>query len=100
MIEQFFVGASRVQKLRDSTGGALLEGFAEELFQAGYAEITARRHIRAAEHFIYWSCCEGIPVSSLTGNMVEQFDHHLNECQCPGYGHTHGWTYSKVCGCS
>ena len=52
MFEQFFDGASRVQELRNSSGGPFLEGFAEKLFQAGYAEITARRHIRAAEHFI------------------------------------------------
>lgn len=89
MFEQFFDGASRVQELRNSSGGPFLEGFAEKLFQAGYAEITARRHIRAAEHFIYWSGCEGMPVSSLSKKSVERFDDHLNGCQCPRYGRTH-----------
>jgi integrase/recombinase XerD len=89
MFEHFFDGASRVEELRNSSCGPFLEGFAEELFQAGYAEITARRHIRAAEHFIYWSGCEGMPVSSLSKKSVERFDDHLNGCQCPRYGRTH-----------
>jgi hypothetical protein len=89
MFEQFFDGASRVQELRDSPGGPFLGRFAEELFHAGYAEITARRHIRAAEHLINWSGSEGIPISSLTEKLIEQFDDHLNGCQCPRYGHTH-----------
>ncbi len=89
MFEHFFDGASRVQRLREGPGGPFLERFAEELFHTGYAEITARRHIRAAEHFIHWSGSEGTPISSLTENLVEKFGDHLNGCQCPGYGHTH-----------
>ena len=54
MLGKFFDSHLRVQALRDGPGGVLLEGFAQELFQSGYAEITARRHIRAAEHFAYW----------------------------------------------
>jgi integrase/recombinase XerD len=89
MLTQFFDCPLRVQALQDSPGGPLLEGFAEELFHAGYAEITARRHIRAAEHLIYWSEGQGIPISSLTEKLLERFDRHLNQCQCPRYGHTH-----------
>ncbi len=89
MFEHFFDGASRVRGLREGPGGPFLEGFAEGLFYAGYAEITARRHIRAAEHLICWSGGEGIPISSLTENLVDKFGDHLNGCQCPGYGHTH-----------
>jgi len=89
MFEEFFDGHSRIQALRDSPGGRLLEGFAKELFQVRYAEITARRHIRAAEHLIYWSANEGIPTSSLSDEFVERFDRHLNGCLCPRFGHTH-----------
>jgi len=89
MFERFFNGASRVQELRESAGGPFLETFAEELFRVGYAEITARRHIRAAEHLVYWSDNEGIPVSSLTERLLGLFDDHLNRCKCPHYGHTH-----------
>ena len=57
MFEQFFDDPLRVQELRDGPGGPLLERFAARLFLAGYAEITARRNIRAAEHLICWSGC-------------------------------------------
>ena len=53
MLNQFFDSPFRIQTLRNSPRGPLLEDFAEKLAGAGYAEITARRHIRAAEHFIY-----------------------------------------------
>ena len=54
MFSEFFESPTRIQELYDCPDGSLLEGFAQELFQAGYAQITARRHIRAAEHLIYW----------------------------------------------
>ena len=88
MFEEFFVGASRVKELRGGPCGPFLNRFAEELYRAGYAEITARRHIRAAEHLLYWSGSDGIPISDFTEKIVERFDHHLNECQCPHYGHS------------
>ena len=53
MLAEFFESAFRIQELRDGPDGRVLEGFAQELCQAGYAEITARRHIRAAEHLIH-----------------------------------------------
>lgn len=88
MFEKYFDYPSRIKTLRDGTGGPLLEGFAEELYRAGYAEITARKHIRAAEHFIYWTDGNSIPVSSLTEKFLERFDSHLDRCRCPGYGHS------------
>ena len=88
MFEQFFKRRLRIQELRDSRGGDLLERFAEELFHAGYSAKTARRFIGAAEHFIHWSGEEGITVMSFTQKLVERFEYHLNECKCPDYGHT------------
>jgi site-specific recombinase XerD len=89
MFEQFFDRPSRIQSLRKGRSGPFLEGFAKELYQVGYAEITARRHIRAAEHFLYWTEREGIPISNLTEKFLKSFDRHLDQCQCAGYGHTH-----------
>ena len=48
MLAEFFELALRIQELRNGPDGRVLEEFAQELCQAGYAEITARRHIRAA----------------------------------------------------
>ena len=55
MLEHLFHGPQRIQELREGPRGALFEGFARELLQAGYPERSARRHIRAAEHLLYWS---------------------------------------------
>lgn len=88
MFEKLFDSPIRIQELRDGTGGRLIEGFAREMFHAGYAERTARRHIRAAEHLIYWTDQEGTQISSLDERVVEAFAHHLNRCRCPGYNST------------
>ena len=63
MFEKFYDRPKRAQSLREGLNGHLLEGFAEELFKAGYAKITARRHIRAAEHLNYWSGHQDIQIS-------------------------------------
>ncbi len=86
MIEQIFNYPSRLRSLRYGPDGPLLETFAKELCQGGYGEITARRHIRAAEHFLCWSELEGIPISSLSQKCLEHFERHLDRCQCPRYG--------------
>jgi integrase/recombinase XerD len=89
MLSEFFGSASRIQELREGQDGHLLDGFAQELCQAGYAKITARRHIRAAEHLIYWVNQQGGSVATLDERIVEKFVGHLNLCRCPRYGHTH-----------
>jgi len=66
MFERIFDCPFRVKALRNGPSGPILEGFSEVLCEAGYAEITIRRHIRAAEHFIYWTGQEGIPIASLS----------------------------------
>lgn len=96
MFEQFFKHHYRIQELRDSRGGDLLEKFATELFDAGYAAKTARRYICAAEHFIYWSGEEGIPIMSFNQKLVERFACHLNECKCQNYYHTK--QFDLLCG--
>lgn len=89
MLEEFFESAFRIQELRDGASGRLLEGFAQELCQAGYAEITARRHIRAAEHLIHWTGRKGKAITALDERMIEEFTQHLKRCRCLRYGHTH-----------
>jgi len=85
MFEQIFDRPSRIQSLRDSPGGLLLEGFAKELCQVGYAENSTRRHIRSGEHLLYWTCHQDIPISSLTETFLERFERHLDQCQCPRF---------------
>jgi len=86
MLEHLFHGPQRIQELRKGPRGSLFEGFARELFQAGYPEKSVRRHIRAAEHLLYWTEQEGEPISNLTESILGRFSHHVKDCQCPGYG--------------
>ena len=61
MLATYFVSTQRLQELRDGRGGALLERYSQALNECGYAEITARRHIRAAEHLLYWAEAVRLP---------------------------------------
>ncbi len=86
MFEKFYDRPKRAQSLREGLNGHLLEGFAEELLQAGYAKITARRHIRAAEHLNYWTGRQDIQISALNEEILDLFNIHLDRCQCPHFG--------------
>jgi len=41
----YFESNQRIDELRASPGGRLLEGFAHNLWLVGYAQITGRRHV-------------------------------------------------------
>lgn len=87
MLSKFFESSRRIHALRDNPAGGLFEGFAQALSEAGYATSAARRHLRAAEHFIYWTRRRGIPVGELNEQSLARFDHHLSRCRCPHYDH-------------
>ena len=63
MLAKYFESQERVHALCAGPAGALLGGFACELWRTGYAQITSRRHIRAAEHLVYWAGQKGIELS-------------------------------------
>lgn len=87
MLSDFFKSRVRIQALRDGPAGALFEGFARALSETGYATITARGHLRAAEHFIYWTHRHSMPARELNKQSLERFGRHLGRCRCPHYGH-------------
>jgi site-specific recombinase XerD len=86
MFQHYFKNRVRIEALRGSAGGPLLEGFAEELHHAGYARVTGRKHVRAAEHIVYWADQKGVEFSDLTEEFLEHFNCHLDQCRCPGFG--------------
>lgn len=86
MFAKFFDSPLRIQELRSNPKGNLLEGFAQQLYQVGYAEKTVHIYIRAAEHLIYWTIQKNISITTLDGRRIEDFVQHLNRCQCPNYG--------------
>ncbi len=86
MLEHVFRSHERIQALLEGPHSSLLEGFAEELHQTGYAKKAARARIRAAEHLLHWTEREGIPVSDVTESILRPFRGHLERCRCPAFG--------------
>jgi len=87
MLSKFFESSVRIQTLRDSPAGSRLESFAQALSETGYTTKTARRHLRAAEHFIDWTHRQGLPARKLNEQSLAGFERHLSRSHCPHYGH-------------
>lgn len=87
MLSDFFDSHVRIKELRDTPAGHLIESFARALWEADYAKITVRQHLRAAEHFVYWFRQHGITLSEVDERVLARFVTHLNQCECPHYGH-------------
>ena len=88
MMTEFFESQFRILQLRGGQNGRLLDVFTQELVQSGFAEITARRHIRAAEHLLYWAKRKGISPVTFDEHALDDFGRHLRRCCCKSYGHT------------
>jgi len=88
MLSEFFDAPARIRAIRSGPCGALLEDFADYIFQNGYAEITARRHIRSAEHFAYWETRRSLSISELDDSALDRFSKHLRRCRCGRYART------------
>jgi integrase/recombinase XerD len=87
MLSKFFESQSRIKKLCDGPTGHLIESFARVLSEAAYANITARRHLRTAEHFLYWIRRHGIKVRETNEQVLMRFANHFSQCQCPDFSH-------------
>lgn len=87
MMTDFFESRFRILQLRGSQDGRLLDVFIQELLQTGFARITARRHIRAAEHLLYWARRKGLSPATFDDHTIDEFARHLLRCRCKGYGH-------------
>src|SRR5580658_6028722 len=82
---EFFKSPLRIFQLRGGQNGQLLDTFLRELQQSGFAKITVRRHIRTAEHLLYWARLKGISPSAFNEDTVDKFARHLTRCRCKGY---------------
>jgi integrase/recombinase XerD len=85
MLSRYFNAPERIRAIRSAPRGVLIEGFAERLHQRGYAEITARRHIRAAEHLVCWAIRRGLCDHDLDARALKRFGTHLRRCGCGRY---------------
>jgi integrase/recombinase XerD len=91
MLGKFFEsspgGLLRVRSLREGAHGSLLDSFCGALLQSHYANITVRKHLRAAEHFAHWASSHGIAMPQWNDSLLERFGRHLRQRRCP-YGHS------------
>lgn len=85
MLTKYFESPSRIRAIHSGSSGALLESFADQLFQSGYSRITARQHIRSAEHVICWAARRSVPLRDLNKSALGHFGKHLTRCRCGGY---------------
>ena len=85
MLVRYFRRPSRIEQLRSSTSGHLLEGFAKELSQGRYQWVAARKHIRAAEHFLHWIAHRNLSIASAEERYAQRFLDHLERCCCRGH---------------
>lgn len=85
MLSHFFESPRRIHEIRSSPSGELIKGYADYLFQSGYAKISARRYIRSAEHIVRWASRSGLPVSELDDMALKRFGDHLKRCRCGRY---------------
>ncbi|MBN3813625.1 tyrosine-type recombinase/integrase [Paraburkholderia sp. Ac-20347] len=87
MFANYFESQQRIDELAANPESLLLEGFTLRLWEVGYAEITARRHVRAAEHLLYWTHENRIRPTNLSPDIIRRFDSHRRNCTCLRYGH-------------
>lgn len=86
MMSELSVARRRIHALRDQPRGALFDGFARGLSQAGYVMQIARRYLRAAEHLIAWINRRSLPLEQLDEVALARFARHIRRCRCPEYG--------------
>lgn len=86
MLTHYYQSGQFLVRRFDDLAGAHLERFAQELYDAGYARTTACRHLRAAQHVLYWTGHKGIAVADLDDTVIQRFEHHLPRCRCRSYG--------------
>jgi site-specific recombinase XerD len=85
MLSEYFEAPERIRAIRSGPSGALIEDFAEQLFRRRYAEISARRHIRAAEHLMHWVQRNRLSDHELNDGVLQRFGEHLVRCRCGRY---------------
>jgi integrase/recombinase XerD len=85
MLSHFFERPARIREIRSGPSGTLIESFADYLFQNGYAEVSARRHIRSAEHIVRWASRNNLSASKVDDRALKRFSDHLKRCRCGRY---------------
>lgn len=80
MLEDF------LEQCRSGSIGAHLGGFAGRLTAEGYAQRTARDHLRTTAHLGSYLQTRGQTLGSLDEKTLGEFRRHLPRCRCPQDG--------------
>ena len=88
MLERYYDSSSRLLSLRSGPGGALLETFAEVLYEVRYCVSRVRSHIRAAEHLIHFANRRDTAISEMNEALVDTFRDHQARCRCREFRRT------------
>jgi integrase/recombinase XerD len=73
MLTHYYQSEHFAAQIRAGPGGSYMDEFAQALWEAGYTEITARRHIRAAQYLVHWAHRQHVPVESLDEGPLQRF---------------------------
>lgn len=88
MLTHYYQSRQFIELLHNSPGGTHFDAFAQKLYDAGYAQISARRHLRAAQHLLYWAERKSVAIEDLDATEIQRFKRHLPRCCCPSFGHS------------
>jgi len=82
MITDYYEAPWKLARLRSTSVGPHIDGFAAMLTDAGYAHYTVRGYLRAAHHLGGWADRRRIDISSWDDDLLPQFARHLTRCRC------------------
>jgi len=82
MLEDWFVAAPTLTRLRSGPTGPFVEGFAQFLRAAGYVRGSVLRYLRAAAHLGTWMHAHSVVTAMLDERTLEAFTAHLPGCAC------------------
>jgi hypothetical protein len=85
MLSRYFEQPWRIREIRRNCAGVPIDEFAAQLFQQGYSEIAARRHIRSAEHIAHWAAGRGVAIPDFDAPALKRFGDHFGRCRCGRY---------------
>ena len=88
MLEDIFPSSAgslaRVRSLRAAPKGFLLDSFSGDLIHSRYANSTARRIVRAAEHLLHLAARRHIPLQDWIRDLPPAFSRYVIAKLYPG----------------
>jgi site-specific recombinase XerD len=84
MLESYFKLDHTLRRRRAEPTGRFMDDFAETLHIRGYGVWAGQAYLRAAAHLGIWIKRQGLSVTKLNEEVIEEFARHLPLCRCLG----------------